>query len=150
MTKLLCLTFILLCSILFSQSKIESGFANNPDYEPYTNWIDSSYAECLQNWTTNIEWGACIGKHREMWLEFMRNEYNELLKLLDEEGKTLLIASQETWIRNNATQEFFWDYFLEQKPDFFGREGTYGSYMVDLQILRQRAIEIHVYKNAFR
>lgn len=150
MTKLLCITFILLSSMLFSQSKIESSFANNPDYEPYTNWIDSSYAECLQNWTTNIEWGACIGKHREMWLEFMIDEYNELLKLLDEEGKTLLIASQETWIKNNATQEQFWDYFLEQKPNFFGREGTFGSNMVDLQIIRKRAVEIHIYKNTFR
>ena len=149
MTKLLCITFILLSSMLFSQSKIESGFANNPDYEPYTNWIDSSYAECLQNWTTNIEWGACIGKHKEMWLDFMNYEYKELLTSLDDEGKTLLKASQEAWIRNNLVQEQFWDYFLEQKPNFFGREGTFGSNMVDLQIIRKRAVEIHIYKNAF-
>jgi hypothetical protein len=84
-----------------------------------------------------------------MWLDFMNYEYNELLTSLDDKGKTLLKASQEAWIRNNLVQEQFWDYFLEQKPNFFGREGTFGSNMVDLQIIRKRAVEIHIYKNAF-
>ena len=133
-----------------AQSKIESGFGMNPDYQPYTNWIDTSYTNCMQKWTTNMEWGQCIGEHHKLWSDFMNTQYNELLGLLDEDGRKRLITSQEAWINNNSAQDDFWDYFGEVKTDFFGREGTFGAYMIDLQITRSRAVELHAYKKAFR
>ena len=148
--KFFCLNFFLLilCS-LSAQSRIENGFANNPDYQPYTNWIDTSYAHCMQNWTTNMEWGACISDHHQHWFDFMNKEYNDLLDILNEEGKKHLIASQEAWKKNNIAQDDFWNYFGEVKANFFGREGTFGAYMTNLQNTRSRAVELHSYKEAF-
>ena len=148
--KLFCLTLslVIVCYVN-SQSRIENGFARNPDNEPYTNWIDTSYAHCLQNWTTNVEWGSCIGEHHKHWSDFMNQEYAELLNLLDEDGKSRLIASQEAWRKNNKAQDEFWDYFRLVKPHFFGREGHYSSYMIVLENTRNRAVELHTYKKAF-
>jgi len=148
--KLLCLTlYLVMVCYANSQSRIENGFAMNPDYESYTNWIDTSYANCMQNWTTNMEWGSCIEEHHKHWSDFMNKEYIELMNLLDEDGKNRLIASQEAWRNNNKAQDDFWAYFGVVKPHFFGREGTFRSYMIDLQKTRSRAIELHTYKKAF-
>lgn len=148
--KILCLNlFLLILCSLSAQSRIENGFANNPDYRPYTNWIDTSYAYCMQNWTTNMEWGACIGEHHQHWFDFMNKEYNDLLNILNKEGKKLLMASQEAWINNNSAQDDFWNYFGEIKANFFGREGTFGANMTNLQNTRRRAVELHAYKEAF-
>ena len=141
--------FLLILHSVGAQSRIENGFAMNPDYQPYTNWIDTSYAQCMQNWTTNMEWGACIGEHHQNWSDFMNKEYNELLDLLNEDGKKLLVESQKAWRDNNMAQDDFWNYFGEVKADFFGREGTFGAYMTDLQNTRSRAVELHAYKEAF-
>lgn len=149
--KLYYLSFLFMFMLCYvsAQSRIENGFAMNPDYQPYTNWIDTSYAHCMQNWTTNMEWGECIAEHHHHWSEFMNTQYNELLTLLNEDGRKRLTASQEAWINNNSAQDSFWNYFGEIKADFFGREGTFGSYMIDLQNTRSRAVELHAYKEAF-
>ena len=103
----------------------------------------------MQHWSTNMEWGSCIEEHHKHWIDFMNKEYSELMNLLDEDGKSRLIASQDAWRNNIKAQDDFWDYFGVVKPHFFGREGTYSSYMIDLQNTRRRAIELHTYRKAF-
>ena len=53
------------------------------------------------------------------------------------------------WINNNSAQDDFWNYFGEVKANFFGREGTFGANMTNLQNTRSRALELHAYKEAF-
>ena len=134
----------------FGQTKIESLYGNNPDYEPYKNWIDSSYMDCMQSWETNLEWGDCIGEHTGKWMSFMDQSYDSLMTLLDPAGQEILKASQIAWHNNNLAQLEFWNYFNVVNEGYFGREGHFGASMVDLDIIRNRAIELHHYLNVFQ
>lgn len=123
------------------ESKVESrggNFShNNPDAKEH--WIDKSFRE--SDWSTNIEWGECIKKHRNLWEEEMNNVFGALMRKLDPEKKAMLEESQRHWVRQLEIDRDL-VFSFDDLQFKVGREGLFIASISFMNRIRQRALEL--------
>lgn len=123
------------------ESKVErrGGNFSHSNPEAKEHWIDKSFQEC--EWVTNVEWGECINKHRDLWEKELNNVFNTLLRKLDPSKKAMLEDSQKHWesqLEIDRNLVFSFD-DLQFKV---GREGMFIASISFMNRIRQRALEL--------
>lgn len=123
------------------ESKVEYRGGNFSHYNPDAkeHWIDKSFREC--DWFTNVEWGECINKHRDLWEKELNNVFNTLMRKLDADKKDMLEESQKYWADQLEIDRKFVFSFddLQYK---IGREGMFIASISFMNRIRQRALEL--------
>lgn len=108
--------------------------------------VDIRYSKCLHEWDGKIitDWYRCAYDAEKAWDVELNRYYRQLLRLLPDTEKTLIINSQRAWLNHYEMKKKI----LTQTFDMnilVGREGFITVLDNLVQMKRIRTLELHDY-----
>jgi hypothetical protein len=144
MKKIVLIIIVYVITVICSDGQIR-GYLNEEQDTLEVNAIDSALSNCLDNFSTNMEWSSCIATYRKMWEDTLDKVYHKLLKVMDTTLQKSLIASQYTWKMDLDNDEKMWMDIYEKYKLYYGREAYFDVMQYFLDRTRERALDLQFF-----